>query len=121
MSPCYSRRSLRHTHSVRSLCVLAFALVGCASSERSRVEIEGLDLDYGFLVIIDDQGNVTRVIPPFGVAGGELSFGALPAITLVGNEEKFVLVGLEKLSLQKTFQGFEPARERELFADEGAP
>lgn len=103
------------------LIAAAAALEHCASPETSRLEIGGLNLEYGFLIIFDADDQPTRVTPPFGIEGSAVAFGELPAITFSDDEKKFVLVTLDDALIARDEPAFVVARAREITSALKAP
>lgn len=104
-----------------ALAAAGWAAIACAGSETSNVELLGLNLDYGFLVILDGDGNPTRLTAPFGIEGDRLIFGSLPVITFVGGESSFVLVGFDDTDAAASAGGFQRERASEITAVLKAP
>lgn len=98
---------------------LILATLACSDPEPTRADLSQLSFDYGFLVILDDTGTPTRVLPPFGYSGHELSFGTLPVVELGPRENSYILVTLERAELEPL--GFLAPRARELEARLEAP
>lgn len=94
--------------------VLGVSLAACDSRVVTRLDLGALDVQYGFMVVLDAGRAPTRVTAPFGLEGGVLRFGSLPAVELEAGERSMVVVALDDAALSAGVGGFEPARASEL-------
>lgn len=93
---------------------IVFLLAGCDGRAVERFELGDLDVEFGFLVVLDDQDRPTRTSEFFGISSDQkISFGELPSFELTKNERGAVLVALDIAGLS-AFTGFDASRSAEL-------
>jgi hypothetical protein len=85
---------------------LAAAIVAGCGVEVTRIDGERIELEAAVLVVADDHGRPIRLTEPFGVERGEIGFGALPSVTLEG-EERAIVVGFSRSDLSSLWRGLE--------------
>src|SRR5687768_3556160 len=90
--------------------LLASASLACVDRRVMDVPLDEYAFEYGFVVLLDEDGNATRVSSPFGIAEGALTFGTLPAYELDSGEEEMLLVGLPQGSLRGAASLFDETR-----------
>lgn len=87
----------------------------CSGPSTARFDLATIELDFGFLAILDDADRVKRVTAIFGLENGELAFGEIPTLELDrGEPEQIVLVAMSAEELAGGYPGFEPARASQL-------
>jgi hypothetical protein len=93
---------------------LAAASFACVDRRVIDVPLDAYAFEYGFVVLLDEEGAVTRVSQPFGVEDGALTFGALPAYDLEPEEREILLLGLPAGAVASAVADFDPARANEI-------
>lgn len=97
---------------MRAALALLAASVSAACVDRRVIDVpvDDQSFEYGFMVLRDEQGSVTRVSAPFGVAEGALTFGSLPAFDLSPDEAEMLLVMLPAGAVRASAPAFDELR-----------